>query len=847
MKVPHQSPTTVQELTTDHLAAIAEKFIAEGWKVFPVAGKIPVSSHGVHDATDDLGQFHEMLRRAYSNPTGVAGACDGLLVVDVDPRNGGSTPEDLPPTRVHQSGRGDGGAHLIYRLPAGTEGLKSSTSDIAPGVDVKTGAGSYVLLPGSTHPDSGKPYESNDAPITAAPTGLLEKLKASKEESKSKYPLSYLLNHPPEVGGRNEWLTRVAGHYAKQYRLDEETYWSSVMAANRLLRSPMDEDEVLKTTRSIWQTERDSFRDPALEDALDESNGWLVSGEDCIRTLAYVGSGKERQALPFDLCTFDLQVLARMWDPNTEEWSFDCRVNSRYSQREQPNILIHAHQLGDPRMARKVFAKRSLSVKSGGDLVHNELDWASRLLAYLENQDAPTLTIAHHLGWSTSEEGYLTSEGVITQAGVRSYQAQVADPRLRNPSTSYGFESSSKRAREILAEVLHFQDPTTVALFGSWWAATLVKQWISPRVSLFPVMALEAASGSGKTTGFFSIMSDLSGSTRGEGHYTRAVLRDLLAENLNGLVWVDDMDRPDEVMELVRVLTGDGSITKKGSDYQTNVQVELVGSLLLSGESLGIQSQRALVDRFVRVSPPPPESRRSIHDPSRPQWDDVVRIQDELRDLGGGATIAGHFLQVCAGLSSKVSEWFEQERRVLTRTGRSKDRDLVLLVGARVLEHLVGDVQLADGDGTEMGIHEWVISWFTRNSGKTLEQVIDDVAGGAALNCDNTVTTRLLPAYLASIQGRENFEPKPAAVTDGTSVWVSANRLAAWVSAQNHGRVDFRTESADSIREQLAQLRWATPEWVIGSQQKRLGGSNVKCYQITGDVAAAILQRVDYY
>jgi hypothetical protein len=77
----------------------------------------------------------------------------------------------LPETLTTVSGRGDGGVHLFFRRPPG----KLSSKRLGPGIDIKTSTG-YVMLPGSVHPATGKPYVGIERPVVAPPhwlTGLL--------------------------------------------------------------------------------------------------------------------------------------------------------------------------------------------------------------------------------------------------------------------------------------------------------------------------------------------------------------------------------------------------------------------------------------------------------------------------------------------------------------------------------------------------------------------------------------------------------------------------------------------------------------------------------------------------
>ena len=93
-----------------------------GWDVLPLNGKQPITAHGHLDATTDPATIRRMWAdRDYNIGSPVPG---NLLVLDVDPRNGGSVQAlehmadvTLPPTLEVISGRRDGGRHLYYFRP----------------------------------------------------------------------------------------------------------------------------------------------------------------------------------------------------------------------------------------------------------------------------------------------------------------------------------------------------------------------------------------------------------------------------------------------------------------------------------------------------------------------------------------------------------------------------------------------------------------------------------------------------------------------------------------------------------------------------------------------------------
>ena len=123
----------------------ALNYARAGWPVFPVDSrtKRPKTWHGHLDATTDERQIRAWepayeRHGAIATPTG-----SGLLVIDVDPRNGGSIPTWAPPTRTVKTQ--SGGWHLHYAID---QDLRSRAGLFGPGVDAK-GAGGYVLLPPS--------------------------------------------------------------------------------------------------------------------------------------------------------------------------------------------------------------------------------------------------------------------------------------------------------------------------------------------------------------------------------------------------------------------------------------------------------------------------------------------------------------------------------------------------------------------------------------------------------------------------------------------------------------------------------------------------------------------------
>jgi hypothetical protein len=111
---------------------------------------------------------------------------DGFATVDVDPRNGGndtflelvkSARLNDPENHTLVSKTHSGGYHYIFKLPPAAAGkrdrLKGRAHAFGRGVDLKTGAGQYIVGPGSTI--KGNEYRwINDNPIATMPDALIE-------------------------------------------------------------------------------------------------------------------------------------------------------------------------------------------------------------------------------------------------------------------------------------------------------------------------------------------------------------------------------------------------------------------------------------------------------------------------------------------------------------------------------------------------------------------------------------------------------------------------------------------------------------------------------------------------
>ncbi|MDT7944577.1 MAG: bifunctional DNA primase/polymerase [Dehalococcoidia bacterium] len=236
------------------LVAAATTYAAKGWAVFPLrpCGKEPLTAHGFRDATTDPEAIAEWWRRwPEANVAIATGSPSGVVVLDVDPRNGGDESlRDLearhgPLPDTPSVITGGGGQHYYFALPPGAT---IRTRKVAPGLDLK-GAGGYVVAPPSVHP-SGQRYEwelgrsLDDLPLAPLPAWLLgEGSDGGREWQWDGEPV-------PE-GRRHTHLVSLAGRL-RSAGLGVDAIEAALLLENkRRCQPPLPEREVQAIARSM--------------------------------------------------------------------------------------------------------------------------------------------------------------------------------------------------------------------------------------------------------------------------------------------------------------------------------------------------------------------------------------------------------------------------------------------------------------------------------------------------------------------------------------------------------------------------------------------------------------------
>jgi len=226
-------------------------------------GKHPRTKNGFYDATTDLKQIDEWWGVFYPQGNiGVpTGKTTGLLVVDIDPRNGGPTDRSdiaerlglLPETAEVITG--SGGRHLYFKYAGG-----SVPPSLEPGIDLK-GDGGYTILPPSLH-SSGRRYEHdglqghkallNPAPI---PLPLLQRI-ADKLQADAAKRANGNGNHPADgeripEGQRSSTLTSLAGTMRRRGMSEDEIAAALLVVNEKRCEKPLPESEVRTIAKSV--------------------------------------------------------------------------------------------------------------------------------------------------------------------------------------------------------------------------------------------------------------------------------------------------------------------------------------------------------------------------------------------------------------------------------------------------------------------------------------------------------------------------------------------------------------------------------------------------------------------
>lgn len=239
-------------------------------------GKHPVKKHWKDNPIQSLNEINPlMIDREYANLGVVTG--NGLVVVDIDPKNGGIESFKMiehlfNPTFTVVTG--SGGYHFYYYLPSDYNKAVSNRVNVLNGIDVR-GDGGFVVAPGSLH-KSGNLYEIADDSLSAIQvigTELLDLITKEKsyEHASPIQNNSELVDYFGE-GERNYKMAAIAGNLFRQ-GLSIDGVRDSLLSINDSVCSPpLSGKEVESIVKSISKYKNNEQQDLS-EDKLETPAG----------------------------------------------------------------------------------------------------------------------------------------------------------------------------------------------------------------------------------------------------------------------------------------------------------------------------------------------------------------------------------------------------------------------------------------------------------------------------------------------------------------------------------------------------------------------------------------------
>jgi hypothetical protein len=228
--------------------AIAKHIIPVQWdaKHPPL---VPWKLYMDHDPTAN--EVAEWNRIPKCNWAMLTGRANGLVVLDVDPRRGGTESIRAHPVPITFTVRTpSGGSHYHFVCPPG--GL-ATVKDFEPGLEIRAD-GAYVLIPPSFI--NGIAYEVVcDAPAVPIPDWLVRVSRQAGmlETRKRRTPYLDLLKGVDE-GARHDAAVRLAGHLLA-HNLPTPEVEALLLAWNRLNRPPLPASEIIRDVQSLFGTD----------------------------------------------------------------------------------------------------------------------------------------------------------------------------------------------------------------------------------------------------------------------------------------------------------------------------------------------------------------------------------------------------------------------------------------------------------------------------------------------------------------------------------------------------------------------------------------------------------------
>ncbi len=272
---------------------MAQRYAKLGWRVMPVNGKRPTLKDWPNKATCTTHEVNKWFNRDCN--IGIAtGKGSGIVVLDVDPRNGGEVTlkrlerqlGTLPATV--RAATGGGGSHLVFKW---FSGAKSTSQD---GLDFLADKKMFVAAP-SIHPKTGARYQWLSTPFNSPILELPEPWKIQFSNTNSKVSASTCVT----TGKRHSHLLSMAGKLKAEGQ--SQTY-----VKNKLLEinatecsPPLGSEEVISIVYSVfsYQHSGQSVK-TRWQQSIWESNDLSGSAKLVLQALAFFADEHGKSCWP---------------------------------------------------------------------------------------------------------------------------------------------------------------------------------------------------------------------------------------------------------------------------------------------------------------------------------------------------------------------------------------------------------------------------------------------------------------------------------------------------------------------------------------------------------------------
>lgn len=273
-------------------AALA--YASWGWPVLPIVpnGKLPATAHGVHDASTDPEQIRKWFEGRDDLNIGIAaGSRSGLVVFDIDPRNGG---DDSFAEWTAKHGELEAGALQLtagggqHFLAAHDPSIRSCK--LVDGVDLLAD-GRYFLAYPSTIEGRAYRWEVSSDPFDGvAPASVPpEWLSAIGELQRGKTKRALVAGASFITGNRNDGLAALAGAMRHHGMTAPEIHAALAVVNEQRCEMPLPASEVRQIAESIsrYDFAHDTAANAAMADIVVEglfeqetAQAWLIPADD---------------------------------------------------------------------------------------------------------------------------------------------------------------------------------------------------------------------------------------------------------------------------------------------------------------------------------------------------------------------------------------------------------------------------------------------------------------------------------------------------------------------------------------------------------------------------------------